>query len=218
MVAADIRGRGVRDPCVLGAMGRIARERFVPERSRHEAYADRPLPIGFEQTISQPYIVALMTAALELRGEERVLEIGTGSGYQAAVLAECARQVFTIEINAALARAAEERLAALDYGRVQVHHGDGRAGWPAHAPYDAIVVTAAGPEVPQPLIDQLREGGRLIMPRGEAGGLQALVLGVKRDGRLDIREIAAVSFVPLLGGATAEPQGGPAGGAAPVKR
>jgi protein-L-isoaspartate(D-aspartate) O-methyltransferase len=198
MVAADIAARGIRDPCVLRAMGRVPRERFVPARWREQAYGDHPLPIGAGQTISQPYIVAVMTEAAALHGRERVLEVGTGSGYQAAILADCAREVFTIEIVAELARSARARLEELGYANVRVREGDGRAGWPAHAPYDAIIVTAAGPEVPPALVEQLREGGVLVIPRGAAGGRQVLLRGRKTGGRLEWQELMDVSFVPLV--------------------
>jgi protein-L-isoaspartate(D-aspartate) O-methyltransferase len=200
MVDMQVRGRGVDDTCVVAAMRRVPRHLFVPEGVRDRAYDDRPLRIGLGQTISQPYVVAAMTEALGLRGHERVLEIGTGSGYQAAVLAECAREVFTIEIKAELARDAKARLKGLGYDRVQVRHGDGRAGWPEFAPYDAIIVTAAATEPPEALVDQLRNGGVLVMPRGPAASSQVLVRGVKRAGGLELTELMPVAFVPLLGG------------------
>jgi len=198
MADVQIRGRGITDPCVLAAMERVPRHLFVPERWRVHAHEDRPLPIGAGQTISQPYVVALMAEALGLRGRERVLEIGTGSGYHAAVLAECADRVFTIEIKPELARVAAKRLLELGYGRVRVREGDGRYGWRARAPYDAIVVTAAASDVPPALVEQLREGGVLVMPLGEPRGSQVLVRGVKRQGRLEMRELVPVAFVPLV--------------------
>lgn len=201
MVEDQIRRRGIVDPCVLRAMGRVPRHEFVPDAWRDSAYADRPLPIGFGQTISQPYIVAFMTQALRLMGDERVLEIGTGSGYQAAVLAECAREVYTVEIHSELARTAAARLKELGYRAVTVRHGNGREGWAAHAPYDAIVVTAASPEVPAVLVEQLQDGGILVMPRGPSGGHQVLVRGVKGGNGLAVEELLPVAFVPLVGSA-----------------
>jgi protein-L-isoaspartate(D-aspartate) O-methyltransferase len=198
MVERQIRRRGVEDACVLAAMERVPRERFVPDGYRAQAYEDRPLPIGEGQTISQPYIVAVMSEAARLSRDDRVLEIGTGSGYHAAILAECAAEVFTVEIKADLARSAESRLRELGHSRVSVRHGDGRAGWPEHAPYDAIVVTAVGPEVPPALVEQLEEGGRLVMPRGAPGGDQVLVVATKQQGRLKIQELMPVAFVPLV--------------------
>lgn len=200
MVDAQIRRRGVTDPCVLRAMGSVPRHRFVPQVWRDNAYEDRALPIGFEQTISQPYVVAFMTQALRLTGDERVLEIGTGSGYQAAVLAGCAREVFTVEIRPDLARAAAARLEELGYRKVTVRHGDGRAGWAAHAPYDAILVTAAAPDIPEQLVEQLRDGGVLVMPRGPVEGGQVLVRGLKQSTGLKLEELLPVAFVPLVGG------------------
>jgi protein-L-isoaspartate(D-aspartate) O-methyltransferase len=200
MVDAQIRARGVRDGCVLEAMRFVPRHLFVPEAQREHAHADRPLHIGHGQTISQPYIVAYMTEALRLTGSERVLEIGTGSGYQAAVLARCARSVFTVEIRADLAHAARERLEALGFGQVRVRAGDGRQGWPEHAPYDAIMVTAAASEVPPALIEQLVEGGVLVMPKRVSTGRQILIRGIRAGDRLDETELLPVAFVPLIGG------------------
>ena len=198
MVETDLRGQGIRDARVLAAMGRVPRERFVDESVRGHAYGDYPLPIGHGQTISQPYVVALMSELLELGGEEQVLDIGTGSGYQAAVLAEIARHVVSIEIQPELAVEARDRLAALGYGNVEVHAGDGFFGWEAAAPYDAIVVAAAAPRVPDRLVEQLREGGRLVLPLG-AGDAQRLVRGRKRGGRLELETIGGVLFVPMTG-------------------
>ncbi len=197
MVEVQLEQRGVRDPCVLRAMATVPRHRFVPEAARPEAYGDHPLPIGFGQTISQPYIVAAMTEALRLSGRERVLEIGTGSGYQAAVLTKCAREVFSIELHPALAREAARRLRALGYA-VQVRQGDGRLGWPQHAPFDAVMVTAAAAEVPPALVEQLAEGGVLVMPRGASGGRQVLVRGLRRGSTLEMTELFGVAFVPLI--------------------
>lgn len=202
MVDRDIAARGVDDARVLAAMRAVPRERFVPDHRRDEACADHPLPIGEGQTISQPYIVALMSAALQLRGDERVLEIGTGSGYAAAVLARLAAEVHTVERIPALAERARRTLAALAVARVQVHVGDGTLGWPAAAPYDAIVVTAAGPRVPEALRAQLAPGGRLVMPVGASQGWQDLLrLTRARDaGAADRSELlCTVAFVPLLG-------------------
>lgn len=202
MVDRDIAARGVDDARVLAAMRAVPRERFVPDSRRDEACADHPLPIGDGQTISQPYIVARMSAALQLRGGERVLEIGTGSGYAAAVLARLAAEVHTVERIPALAERARRTLATLGVDRVQVHVGDGTLGWPAAAPYDAIVVTAAGPRVPEALRAQLAPGGRLVMPVGETRSWQDLLrLTRARDaGEADRRELlCTVAFVPLLG-------------------
>ena len=211
MVDVQIEHRGVRDPCVLRAMATVPRHLFVPASSRSEAYEDHPVPIGFGQTISQPYVVAVMTEALHLSGRERVLEIGTGSGYQAAVLARCAREVFSIEIHPDLAREAADRLRTLGYA-VHVREGDGRLGWPAHAPFDAIIVTAAGPEVPPALVEQLAEGGTLIMPRGVSDGRQALVRGVRRGAALETTELFSVAFVPLVGPDAVQRAPGPPAG------
>jgi protein-L-isoaspartate(D-aspartate) O-methyltransferase len=197
MVAAQIEARGVRDPRVLAAMRRVPRHRFVPPAYEQEAYDDAPLPIGEGQTISQPYIVALMTELLRLRGDERVLEVGTGSGYQAAILAELAREVYSIEIVEPLARRAAATLAALGYGAVHVRAGDGYRGWPEAAPFDAIIVTAAPDHVPQPLVDQLKPGGRLVIP---VGGLwQQLLLITRTASGVERREIIPVRFVPMTG-------------------
>ena len=187
----------VTDPVVLAAMAAVPRHLFVPPRYRDEAYQDRPLPIGQGQTISQPYIVAVMTQALQLTGESRVLEIGTGSGYQSAILAEITRHVWSIEILAELASAAGERLRGLGYG-VQVKVGDGRLGWPEHAPYDGIIVAAASPDVPPALAAQLAVGGRLVIPVGETAWDQTLWLVEKRDDGFCANPLAEVRFVPLV--------------------
>ncbi|HEY5906845.1 MAG TPA: protein-L-isoaspartate(D-aspartate) O-methyltransferase [Vicinamibacteria bacterium] len=197
MVAEQIAARDVKDPLVLGAMRRVPRHLFVPEASRAEAYDDHPLPIGHAQTISQPYIVAFMTAALGLRGGESVLEIGTGSGYQAAVLSEIVGQVHTIEIVAPLAEEARARLLRLGYRNVQVRAGDGYRGWPEVAPFDAIMVTAAAPRIPEDLKRQLKDGGRLIVPVGDDS--QELVLVTRRGARFDERRVLPVRFVPMTG-------------------
>lgn len=200
MVREQLAARGVRDERVLDAMRHIAREAFVPEHLREAAYADRPLPIGEGQTISQPYIVGAMTEALSLKGDENVLEIGTGSGYAAAVLAHIARAVHTIERIPALASRARQTLRRLGYGRVQVIEGDGSRGWGSAAPYDAIVATAEAPRIPASLRAQLKPGGRLVMPVADATCGQALVRMVRGDdGRDRVENIQPVRFVPLLG-------------------
>ncbi|HET7344031.1 MAG TPA: protein-L-isoaspartate(D-aspartate) O-methyltransferase [Methylomirabilota bacterium] len=199
MVREQIAGRGVRDAAVLAAMRAVPREEFVDRDLAPEAYEDAPLPIGEGQTISQPYIVAVMTEALRLAPRDRVLEIGTGSGYAAAVLARIAGDVYTVERIESLAEMARRRLAALGYGNVHVRHGDGSLGWPEHAPYDAIVVTAGGPHVPPPLLQQLALGGRLVMPVG-ASHCQRLVRVVQRAPDVyDRQALEEVCFVPLVG-------------------
>jgi protein-L-isoaspartate(D-aspartate) O-methyltransferase len=200
MVEQQIEERGVRDAAVLSAMRKVPRDRFVPERLAARAYDDRPLPIGEGQTISQPYIVAMMTEALRLRQDDRVLEIGTGSGYAAAVLAVIAAEVYTIERLAGLAESARRRLAELGYANVHVRHGDGSLGWPEHAPYDAIVVTASGPNVPPALLEQLAIGGRLVIPIGPDMDEQRLVRIERSGADCYEREILeSVAFVPLIG-------------------
>jgi protein-L-isoaspartate(D-aspartate) O-methyltransferase len=197
MVENQIRARGVKDPRVLSALAKVERHRFVPEKYLDSAYSDQPLPIGEGQTISQPYIVALMTELLELRGNERVLEIGTGSGYQAAILAELAKEVYTIEIIEPLASTARERLSELGYQNVQVRAGDGYLGWSEAAPFDAIIVTAAPDHIPKPLIDQLKEGGRMVLPVGTF--TQELKKIVKRSGKMETIDVIPVLFVPMTG-------------------
>lgn len=198
MVTEQIISRGIKDPRVLEAMRRIPRHYFVPEEYANIAYSDSPLPIGHGQTISQPYIVALMTELLELEGEENVLEVGTGSGYQAALLACLAREVHTIERYTELADKADEALMRLRLASVLVHVGDGSLGLPRYAPYQAIMITAAAPHVPQPIFDQLAEGGRLVLPVGGAGG-QTLDRWRKQGAELKQEHIAPVAFVPLRG-------------------
>ncbi len=198
MVEFQVRARGVRDERVLAAMRKIPRHLFVPKGFERAAYEDRPLPIGEGQTISQPYIVAVMTEQLELQPQDRVLEVGTGSGYQAALLAELAGSVISIERLASLADRARENLARAGVTGVQVVVGDGTEGYPPEAPYDAIIVTAASPGVPQPLIDQLAEGGRLIAPVGPRE-CQDLIKLVKREGRVESIPLGGVCFVPLIG-------------------
>jgi len=197
MVARQIEARGVLDPRVLAAMRAVPRHRFVPPEYQDMAYSDQPLAIGHGQTISQPFIVAFMTQALDLDGSEKVLEIGTGSGYQAAVLAEIAREVYTIEIVAPLAEQAARTLAENGYGSVHTRAGDGYRGWPEEAPFDAIIVTAAPDHVPQPLMDQLAMNGRMILPVGE--GSQDLVLIRRTEGGDRREEVLPVRFVPMTG-------------------
>jgi protein-L-isoaspartate(D-aspartate) O-methyltransferase len=198
MVKTQIEARGITDAAVLAAMRAVPRHEFVPAGTHGDAYGDYPLPIGHGQTISQPYIVALMSEVARIKPRDRVLEVGTGSGYQAAVLAEMGAEVYTIEILQPLADSAAARLKQSGYDKVQVKCGDGYLGWPAHAPFDAILVTAAAEPVPPPLIEQLKPGGRLVMPVGEAGEPQVLVLVEKDDGgQVRTRNITPVVFVPL---------------------
>jgi protein-L-isoaspartate(D-aspartate) O-methyltransferase len=199
MIDFDIKGRGIKDKKVLEAMGKIPRELFVEESLRNKAYSDHPLPIGEGQTISQPYVVALMTEALRLKPSDRVLEIGTGSGYQAAVLAEIVKEVYTVEIRNTLAEAAARRLKDLGYKNIEVKFGDGYFGWEEHAPFDAIIVTAAANHIPPPLIKQLKEGGRLILPLGSTLFYQTLTLATKQKGELKMEQMGGVTFVPMIG-------------------
>jgi protein-L-isoaspartate(D-aspartate) O-methyltransferase len=196
-VHEEIEARGVHDARVLAAMRKVPRHLFVPPDQQKYAYIDSPLFIGYSQTISEPYLVAYMTEALELKPQDRVLEIGTGSGFQAAVLAELVREVYTIEIVEPLAKSAEERLRRLGYANVHVRAGDGYRGWPEAAPFDAIILTAAPPQVPPPLIEQLRQGGRLVAPVG--GSLQDLVR-IRRTAQGTTEEVLLpVRFVPMTG-------------------
>jgi len=196
-------GRDALAPRVMAAMAEVPRHLFVPEEDREAAYINGPLPIGWGQTISQPYIVALMTDLLGCGPGDRVLEIGTGSGYQAAVLSRLVGQVYTMEILSPLAAAATERLARLGYDNVQVRLGDGRQGWPEEAPFDGILVTAAAPKVPKALVDQLRPGARLVIPVGQPYSHQELLtLDKAEDGALTLTEVLGVAFVPLTGGAS----------------
>jgi protein-L-isoaspartate(D-aspartate) O-methyltransferase len=197
MVLGQIFARGVRDQRVLAAMKKVPRHAFVPPGHRDHSYRDLPLPIGGGQTISQPYVVAYMTEQLRLKGNERVLEVGTGSGYQAAVLAELCKEVYTIEIVESLARQAETDLKRLGYKNVQVRTGDGYRGWPGKAPFDAIIVTAAPDHVPQPLLDQLKVGGRMVLPVG--GREQELILITRDEKGLHRSRLLAVRFVPMTG-------------------
>jgi len=206
-IAAEVRytrtmiGRDALDSRVMAAMADVPRHKFVPDREQLYAYANGPLPIGHGQTISQPYIVALMTDLLECGPDDRVLEVGTGSGYQAAVLSRVVARVYSVEIIADLARQAAERLACLGYANVETLHADGYAGWPENAPYDGILVTAAAPSVPPPLIEQLGEGARLVIPVGPQFGHQELIVVEKRsDGSLAKTDVLGVAFVPLTRG------------------
>lgn len=199
MVEHDLKGRDITDPAVLRAMGAVPRHLFVAKSDASRAYGDHPLPIGEGQTISQPYVVALMTQELKLRPGDRVLEIGTGSGYQAAVLAEIVKEVYTIEIRKNLAERASQRLRDLGYRNVTVKYGDGYFGWKERAPFDAIIITAAANHVPPPLIRQLKEGGRLIVPLGSTVYYQMLTLATKREGELDVEQFGPVAFVPMVG-------------------
>ncbi len=201
MVIETIERRGVTDEDVLRAMRAVPRHLFVPEDERNWAYGDFPLPIGYGQTISQPYIVALMTELLELKEGDKVLEIGTGSGYQAAILAEIPGvEVYTIEIVSPLAKRARQQLESLGYTNVHCQEGDGYYGWPEHGPFDAIIVTAAPDHMPQPLAEQLAQGGRMVIPIGPPGGYQTLWKFVKQpDGELQAFNMGGVAFVPLTG-------------------
>jgi protein-L-isoaspartate(D-aspartate) O-methyltransferase len=200
MVVEQIAGRGVKDSRVLGAMGKVPRHLFVPKDMEHLAYDDRPLPIGNGQTISQPYIVALMTELARLGAEDTVLEIGTGSGYQAAVLSLLAKKVYTIEYLEPLALAAGQRLKALNYSNVEVKIGDGYSGWPEHQPFNAILVTAAIDHVPKALLEQLKPGGRLVIPVGEEYEVQMLrLLEKNQQGKVSQQDVIPVRFVPFLG-------------------
>jgi len=199
MVEKDIRGRGITDKKVLDVMGKTPRHLFVEGHLMDAAYEDYPLPIDEGQTISQPYVVALMTEALRLKPSDRVLEIGTGSGYQAAILAEIVKEVYTIEIRKGLAEKAEKRLKEMGYKNVKVKYGDGYFGWEEYTPFDAIIITAAANHIPPPLIKQLKEGGRLIIPLGSTVYSQTLILAIKRKGELNLEEITSVRFVPMIG-------------------
>ena len=198
MISRQIEARGVTDPDLLKAMKIVPRHLFVPIKYQKNAYGDYPLPIGKGQTISQPYIVAFMTAALHVKPKDRILEIGTGSGYQAAVLAELGCEVFSIEIIGSLGERAKEILRRLGYGNVHLKIGDGHKGWPEKAPFDAIIVTCAPEKIPKTLVQQLKEGGRMIIPVGESGGGQHLVLAMKKGDRLVSHSILPVRFVPMV--------------------
>ena len=198
MVQAQLEPRKIKDQRVLEAMRKVPRHKFVPERMRREAYDDHPLPIGEGQTISQPYMVAIMTELLELRGEEKVLEIGTGSGYQLAILAELAREAFSVERFGPLADQSRTRLRELGYRNIEIRTGDGTLGWPERAPFDGIIVTAGAPRIPPPLIEQLSEGGRLVIPVGEERH-QELYRVVKEGGGTRKEYFGGCVFVPLVG-------------------
>jgi protein-L-isoaspartate(D-aspartate) O-methyltransferase len=200
MVESQIQARDIKDPNVLRAMRTVPRHAFVPPGGQRDAYGDYPLPIGHDQTISQPYIVAFMTKSLKLDPNSVVLEIGTGSGYQAAVCAEICKQVYTIEIVQELAKTAKSRLKELGYPNVFVKAGDGFFGWPEHAPFDAIIGTAAAGRIPEPLIEQLKPGGRMILPHGDPRSFQYLVLITKdKEGNLQTKNVMPVRFVPMTG-------------------
>lgn len=196
MIKTQIEARGVKDKAVLAVMRKVERHKFVPQELLHAAYADMPLPIGRGQTISQPYIVALMTELLQLKGKEKVLEIGTGSGYQAAILAELVKEVYTIEILPELVKRAEKLLKDLNYKNIRVKCGDGYAGWPEFSPFDVIIVTCAPEEIPSALIEQLTEGGRMVIPVGVAH--QELKLLIKSGGKIQQKAIIPVRFVPMI--------------------
>jgi protein-L-isoaspartate(D-aspartate) O-methyltransferase len=198
MVQTQIIARGVADTATLRAMRTVPRHEFVPYELRRHAYDDSPLQIGFEQTISQPYIVAFMTEQIAPRKGQRVLEVGTGSGYQAAILAEIVDSVFTIELIGELAESAAARLKHMGYRNVLVRQGDGYQGWPEHAPFDAILVTAAAEEVPQPLIEQLKDGGTMVIPVGGVSDIQSLTIVRKRGNQVFNESVLPVRFVPLI--------------------
>ena len=201
MVQEQLMPRGIREASVLAAMAKVPREEFVPADSRTASYEDGPLPIGYGQTISQPYIVAFMTEQLRLKPSDRLLEIGSGSGYQAAILAELVADVYTIEILEPLAKTAEATLQRLGYKNVHLRVGDGYQGWPEEGPFDAIIVTCAPDKVPQPLVDQLKDGGRMVIPVGERFA-QQLYLLEKKNGQLKESATLPVRFVPMAGEAT----------------
>jgi protein-L-isoaspartate(D-aspartate) O-methyltransferase len=199
MVSQQIEARDISNPELLEVMRRVPRHRFVPPDMVSKAYADHPLPIGYGQTISQPYIVALMTDALKVKPGDKVLEIGTGSGYQAAILAELGAEVYSVEILSELAQQAEQRLHELGYDKIQILNADGYYGWQEHGPYDAIIVTAAPDHLPQPLITQLRDGGVMVVPIGPPGAVQSLWLFEKDGGEVQASNLGEVLFVPLTG-------------------
>jgi len=200
MVKDQIIARGIKDARVIEAMSTVPRHVFVPSKYRAFSYGDYPLSIGKGQTISQPYIVAFMTEALGLEADDKVLEIGTGSGYQAAVLGELAKEVYTIEIIPELGNQAKATLEKLLYKNIHVKIGDGYKGWPEMAPFDAVIVTCAPKQIPQALVDQLKEGGRMIIPVGREGAVQELVKVTKKEGKVEIRAVMDVRFVPMVKG------------------
>jgi len=199
MVSQQLKARGIEDPAVLAAMKSVHRHAFVPESLHNRAYADSPLPIGEGQTISQPYIVALMTARLDLERTDKVLEVGTGSGYQAAVLAKIVDKVYSLEIKKKLHGKAAQTLKSRGYTDIHTRHGDGYFGWPKAAPFDAIMITAAVDHIPPPLLKQLKEGGKLILPLGNPFSYQNLVLVTRRDDDYTVKQITGVLFVPMTG-------------------
>ncbi len=198
MVERQLHARGITEPAVLAAFRSVPRHEFVPADFARQAYADHPIPIGEEQTISQPYIVALMVSQLGLQGHERVLEIGTGSGYQTAILSQLALEVYSVERLSGLLRQAEDRLGRLGYTNIHLSPGNGTLGWIEHAPYEAIIVSAAAPDVPPALLDQLADGGRMVLPVGASDG-QVLVKVEKRPGQIRQTQIGGCLFVPLIG-------------------
>jgi protein-L-isoaspartate(D-aspartate) O-methyltransferase len=199
MVEEQLMPRGIKNKRVLEAFYKVERDKFIPFELRASAYADYPVPIEEGQTISQPYIVALMTECLDIQEEERVLEIGTGSGYQAAILAELAKEVYSIERFEVLSRKAEQVLQELGYKNIKLKVGDGTLGWPEMAPFDKIIITAASPAIPLTLVEQLKESGRIILPLGKERLSQVLTLAQKREGRLEATEVCGCLFVPLVG-------------------
>jgi protein-L-isoaspartate(D-aspartate) O-methyltransferase len=199
MIENDLKARGIDDPTVISAMQNVKRHLFIDKKRQRNAYGDYPLPIGEGQTISQPYIVGLMTQSLQLKSSDRVLEIGTGSGYQAAVLAEIVKDVYSIEIKEKLAQKAAKLLSILGYTNVTVKAGDGYYGWEEHAPFDAIIVTAAAEKIPPPLIEQLKEGGKIILPLGRNFQIQNLILGIKKGDIIKKEGLIPVRFVPMTG-------------------
>ncbi|MCX7856463.1 MAG: protein-L-isoaspartate(D-aspartate) O-methyltransferase [Deltaproteobacteria bacterium] len=199
MVEKDLKARGIKDEKVINAMLKVKRHLFVDKKYLDKAYEDHPLPIGEGQTISQPYVVALMTEALSLKGDERVLEIGTGSGYQAAILGEIVKEVYTVEIRKGLYEKAKERLKNLGYSNIFVKYGDGYYGWERHSPFDAIIVTASANHIPPPLLKQLKNGGRLIIPLGSTVFYQNLTLVHKDKDTFRVKELGHVLFVPMIG-------------------
>jgi protein-L-isoaspartate(D-aspartate) O-methyltransferase len=199
MIETQIKRRGIKDPDVLSAMSSVPRHLFMPEHVRNQAYDDNPVPIGEGQTISQPYIVALMTESLGLSENARVLEIGTGSGYQAAVLARIVDEVYTIEIKSALHARATETLERLGFDNITTKNEDGYFGWEEHAPFDAVMITAAVDHIPRPLFSQLKDGGKMILPLGDPYGIQELVLVIKKGESYTVEYITGVLFVPMTG-------------------
>ena len=199
MIERDIKGRGIKDATVLTMMAAEPRHLYVNASDRDRAYEDHPLPIGEGQTISQPYVVALMTEALRLKSTDRVLEIGSGSGYQAGILAGIVKEVYTIEIRKTLSDRAEKTLTSVGHRNVKVKYADGYFGWEEYAPFDAIIITAAANHIPPPLIKQLKEGGRLIVPLGSTVYFQTLTLATKKKGQLEVEQLSPVAFVPMVG-------------------